>query len=121
MIRGLGNDIIEVDRIKKNIERYGLRFLDRVFTLREQRYCTSRKEPALHFAGRFAAKEAVVKAFGSGFSDGISWLDIEILNDFKGKPHAVLSTTLLDTFEEPTILVTISHCHAYAIATAIWQ
>lgn len=119
MFRGLGNDIIEIDRIKKVIERTGQRFLDRVFTRKEQDYCLHFKESFRHFAGRFAAKEAVVKALGTGLRDGISWLDIEITNDLMGKPLVQLSPSIMRQFNNPQILLSISHCDSYAMATAI--
>ncbi len=120
MILGIGNDIIEIDRIKSNIERYQQRFLDRIFTSREQAYCLKRKEPAIHFAGRFAAKEAIVKALGTGFSQGISWLDIEICNDEKGKPTVIVSPYIAEHFDCPNLSISISHCRDYATAFAIW-
>lgn len=119
-MRGIGNDIIEVERIKKNLERYGHRFLDRVYTPKEQEYSLARKEPSIHLAGRFAAKEAAVKALGTGFSEGISWLDVEILNDDKGKPIVYLSDKLNLAFKNPLIHISISHCQNYATAVAIW-
>ena len=82
---------------------------------KEQRYCLKYGEAARHFAGRFAAKEAIVKALGTGFS-GISWTDIEIVNDENGKPYANLS----QKFQNIQMLLSISHCHAYATAVAIW-
>lgn len=119
-MHGIGNDIIEVGRIRKSIERYGQRFLDRVFTPREQAYCLARKDSSIHFAGRFAAKEAVVKALGTGFTDAISWTDIEVVNDAKGKPTILLSDELQLHFDHPTIMISISHCYSYATAMAIW-
>lgn len=119
MIRGIGTDIIEVARIKAILDRYPDRFLNRVFTPDEQAYCLKRKEPALHLAGRFAAKEAVVKALGTGFSQGLSWLDIEIRHDSKGKPCVALSPMAADMFDHPTLHVSLSHCHHYATAVAI--
>jgi holo-[acyl-carrier protein] synthase len=121
MILGIGNDIIEVTRIKANVERYGERFLKRVFTEREQAYCLKRKEPSIHLAGRFAAKEAVVKALGTGFSQGISWLDVEVYNDESGKPFIAVSPRLLEQFNAPQFLISISHCQEYATAFAIWE
>lgn len=120
MILGIGNDIIEVARIKASIERYQTRFLDRLFTPREQGYCLNRKDPALHFAGRFAAKEAIVKALGTGFSQGLTWLDIEIYNDEKGKPCVTYSPKLAHLFHHPLLHLSISHCQHYATAFAIW-
>ncbi len=116
---GIGNDIIEIDRVRKCIERYGQRFLDRVFTVKEQNYCLSRKDPPIHFAGRFAAKEAIVKALGTGFTDSVTWLDIEIVNGDGGKPRVVLSEKLQRAFDNPSLQISISHCRSYATAVAI--
>lgn len=121
MIRGIGTDIIEVFRIEENIQKHGQKFLDKVYTKAEQEYCMSYRLSARNFAGRFAAKEAVIKALGSGLSHGLSWLDIEILNDSLGKPYLVLSENFKTHFENPLIHITISHCHEYATATAIWE
>lgn len=119
MIRGIGTDIIEVDRIADNIEKNGQRFLDRIFTPEEQAYCNKYREPARHYAARWAAKEAVVKAFGTGFGDTASHLDIAVINDPKGKPEIRLAKHLIETFQNPKLLITLSHCHAYATATVI--
>lgn len=119
MILGVGTDIIEIARIKANIERYQQRFLDRLFTSAEQTYCLSRKESSLHFAGRFAAKEAVSKALGTGFSQGLTWLDIEIRNNSEGKPCAFLSDKANTLFHSPQLDISISHAHHYAIAFAV--
>lgn len=121
MILGLGNDIVEIQRIKSLIAKYPRRFIERVFTPREQEYCQKRKEPSLHFAGRFAAKEAVVKALGTGFSNGLTWKDFEILPDANGKPTVFLSPAALALCEGSSLLVSISHSEQYATAIAIWQ
>jgi holo-[acyl-carrier protein] synthase len=121
MILGIGNDIIEIARIKANLDKYQDRFLNRVFTTYEQDYCLNRKEPSLHLAGRFAAKEAIVKALGTGFSQGLTWTDIEIHNEASGKPFVVSSLKVIELFDSPQLLISISHCHAYAAAVAIWQ
>lgn len=120
MIMGIGNDIVEIARIKNVLARYSQRFLNRVFTPYEQDYCIKRKEPALHLAGRFAAKEAIVKALGIGFTQGLSWLDIEIRPDSKGKPEVFFSPFALELLGQPSLLLSISHCHQYATAVAIW-
>jgi holo-[acyl-carrier protein] synthase len=119
MIRGIGIDIIEVARIQAILSRYPERFLKRVFTSNEQAYCFKRKEPALHLAGRFAAKEAVVKALGTGFRQGLSWLDIEIYHDAQGKPCVALSPLATQMFNHPILDISLSHCHHYATAVAI--
>lgn len=121
MILGLGNDIVEVARIKASIARHGQKFLDKIFTLHEQAYCLKHKESAINFAGRFAAKEAIVKAFGTGFVGGIvNWLDLEISNDSYGKPFVEITPQLNLHFDSPSLLISISHSDQYAIATAIW-
>src|SRR5438477_181350 len=78
MIKGLGNDIIEIKRVREAIRRHGIHFLNRLFTQREQDYCYKYKDPDPHFAGRFAAKEAIAKALGTGFGAHLSWVDLEI-------------------------------------------
>jgi holo-[acyl-carrier protein] synthase len=120
MILGIGNDIVEIARIRAILTRYPQRFLDRIYTSHEQEYCLKRKEPALHLAGRFAAKEAIVKALGIGFSQGLNWLDIEIQNDSKGKPTVFLSASAKELLGDLMLHVSISHCHHYATAFAVW-
>src|SRR3981189_1516710 len=78
-IIGLGLDATEIDRIADTIERYGQRFLNRVFTDGEIAYCVRRRVPGIHFAGRFAAKEAGMKALGTGHSHGVLWRDVEVV------------------------------------------
>ncbi|MBS4168889.1 holo-ACP synthase [Parachlamydia sp. AcF125] len=120
-ILGIGNDIIEISRIAKNIEQYGQKFLDRLFTNQEQAYCLQYRQSDRHFAGRFAAKEAIVKAFGTGFGTQVAWTDLEILNDPSGKPHVRLSAALeLRLPPDTQIFISISHCKEYATACAIW-
>jgi holo-[acyl-carrier protein] synthase len=118
-ILGVGNDILEIDRIRKSIQAHGQRFLDRIFTKKEQAYCLNHQDAAPRFAGRFAAKEAIAKALGTGFGDALSWLDIEILADGSGRPIATFSEKLQKQFHNPRIHLSISHCKLYALATAI--
>ncbi len=120
-MKGLGNDIIEIARIKRSIDEHGDHFLARLFTKKEREYCSQHKEAARHFAGRFAAKEAIAKALGTGFGDTLSWLDIEILSAPSGKPLVYLSERLKTTFQNPQIHLSISHCKTFATAVAIWQ
>jgi holo-[acyl-carrier protein] synthase len=119
MIKGVGNDIIEIKRIEGSIHRHGQRFLDKVFTPAEQDYCLRHNDSERHFAGRFAAKEAVLKALGTGLRDGISWLDIDIHNDEYGKPFATFSHHIDEQFGTPQIQLSISHCKEFATAIAI--
>lgn len=121
MIYGVGTDIIEVKRIAESIERFGHRFLDRIFSFDEQTYCLHHREAARHFSGRFAAKEAIVKALGTGFRGGIGWLDVEIINNNQGKPVVQLSSRLKELFDSPQIHLSISHSRDYATAFAICE
>src|ERR1700683_4941708 len=86
-ILGIGTDIIECPRIGKMIEHHGELFLRRVYTEREIRYCQARKHAIEHFAGRWAAKEAILKCLGTCWSKGISWTDVVVRNDFSGPPR----------------------------------
>ncbi|HOW36306.1 MAG TPA: holo-ACP synthase [Candidatus Omnitrophota bacterium] len=113
MISGTGIDIIEIERIEKAIERWGDGFLTHVFTDNEIAYAKEHRFPAQHYAARFAAKEAVLKAFGDNAH--ISWKDIQITNDKNGKPVC----TYRDKSFKKKILISISHTHVYAVASAI--
>jgi len=91
MILGLGNDIIDIRRIEKTIERYGDRFLDRVFTDIERRKSDARAARAASYAKRFAAKEACAKALGTGFRSGVFWRDMGVVNLASGRPTLALT------------------------------
>ena len=119
-IEGIGSDIIEVERIKKAIKRQKKAFIEKVFTKQEIQYAKKFKDSFIHFAGRFAAKEAIVKALGVGFSSNISWQDICISNDEMGKPQVTFSSKVNKRFHNPKILLSISHCHEYAMAVALF-
>ena len=118
---GIGSDIIEIERIRSCIEEHRERFLERVFTAKEQEYCQRHQESAARFAGRFAAKEAVAKALGTGIGKMLAWKDIEIINQPSGKPEVHLSPLAKERFHQPNLLITISHCHLYALAVAIYR
>ena len=119
-ILGIGNDIIEIERIRKSLEEHGDRMLSRLFTPKEQEYCLKYEDPVPRFAGRFSAKEAVVKALGTGIGKEVSWLDIEILNEESGKPYVCFSDRLKEKFPDTQILISISHCNLYVSSFAIW-
>lgn len=119
MILGLGTDIIEIERLRTSIERHGLHFLNRLFTQKEQDYCYRFQDPAPHFAGRFAAKEAIAKALGTGFGAELAWHDIEIINNELGKPIVHLAQALKQKHNSVQVHLSISHCVNYAMATAI--
>jgi holo-[acyl-carrier protein] synthase len=122
VIVGLGTDIIETVRIGQMIERHGELFLQRVFTEQEIRYCQRRKEAIQHYAGRWAAKEAVMKTLGTGFTKGVGFQDIEVSNRKSGQPAIKLRGTAQEVAKRlgiDEVLISISHCRAYATATAI--
>ncbi|MHB0959533.1 MAG: holo-ACP synthase [Pirellulaceae bacterium] len=119
---GIGTDIVECLRIAQMIERHGELFLTRVFTAREIEYCSSRKAATQHYAGRWAAKEAILKALGTGWSRGIRWCDMEIRNDAAGKPSVALAggaREICERLEIGDLLISISHCRTHATALAI--
>jgi holo-[acyl-carrier protein] synthase len=121
-VLGIGTDIIECLRIGRMIERHGELFINRVYTPLEIRYCQSRKQATQHFAGRWAAKEAILKALGTGWRKGISWRDIEVRNDRSGRPVVGLRGGARDIVEQRGIremLVSISHCRSHATAYAL--
>lgn len=119
-ILGIGTDIIAVARIRRLLDRYSDRFLNRIYTPAEQAYCFQRKDPTPHLSGRFAAKEAIVKALGTGFRNGLDWTDIEIVNDEQGKPCVRMTEKLTPLYRSTGLHISISHCKEYATATAIW-
>ena len=86
MIVGTGIDLAEIERIQKTIDRFGQRFLDRVYTAAEQEYCLRKRRSAESFAARFAAKEAGAKALGTGISRGVTWTEIEVVREASGRP-----------------------------------
>jgi holo-[acyl-carrier protein] synthase len=121
-ILGIGTDIVECLRIAQMIERHGELFISRVYTDHEIEYCSARKAATQHYAGRWAAKEAVLKALGTGWRRGIGWRDIEIRNDRNGSPSVTLRGGACEVSEESGIRrmhVSISHSHTHAMACAI--
>jgi holo-[acyl-carrier protein] synthase len=122
MIVGLGTDIVETVRIGRVIERHGELFLHRVFTDDEIAYCSKRREYLQHYAGRWAAKEAVMKVLGTGFAPGVGWKDIEVRTKTSGQPFIQLHGSVRELADQQGIgevLISVSHCREYATATAI--
>jgi holo-[acyl-carrier protein] synthase len=119
MVRGLGVDIIEIERIRALARDQGARFLDRVFTRDEIAYCSSKHDAALHLAARFAAKEAVSKALTTGWSGVFRWKDVEVSNDAAGQPRVTLHGRLRELLPSAVILVSISHSASHAVAVAV--
>jgi len=126
MIYGIGTDIIEIDRIEKAISKHGQNFISKLFTLNEINYCQSHKFPAQHFAARFAAKEAFIKALG-GKIKGMNWKDIEV--SFEGESEGEVQKSKRPVFKLYNIALkennkkgitkmhlSLSHCKSYATA-----
>jgi holo-[acyl-carrier protein] synthase len=119
MVKGIGIDIIDIKRIKNIAEKYGDKFFTRLFTDNEIKYCKSFSKSELHFAGRFAAKEAYSKALGTGISKDFGWKDIEILNDERGKPY--INKIKINQFSKYIFNISISHTDDYACAVVICE
>jgi len=121
-VLGIGNDIVECLRIARMIERHGELFISRVYTPREIEYCSARKAATQHYAGRWAAKEAVLKAMGTGWVRGLHWRDIEVRNERGGRPIIALGGGAREVCENlgiQEILISISHCRSHATAYAL--
>jgi holo-[acyl-carrier protein] synthase len=121
-IVGIGTDIVECLRIGRMIEHHGELFLTRVYTEREIRYCQERKRAMEHFAGRWAAKEAILKCLGTGWSRGLCWTDMEVRNDADGQPRVLMCGAAKDIAQRrhiSDILISISHCRSHATAYAL--
>ena len=121
-IYGIGIDIVETERIADSIERFGERFLARVFTDAERAYCDRMKVPARHYAARFAGKEAVAKTFGTGIGAAVGWNEIEILREEHGEPYVILHGEGRKTAARLGItrmLISLSHADHYAAANAV--
>ncbi|MGI5831474.1 MAG: holo-ACP synthase [Thermoguttaceae bacterium] len=121
-IVGVGTDITEIERIDRMLKKHGDFFLRRVFTPGEARYCGSGRKSAERYASRWAVKEAVMKALGTGWSEGVNWTEIEVVRDAAGKPELSLSGGAKSYAESIGIVdwkITISHCDRYAVAFAV--
>ncbi|MHC4561322.1 MAG: holo-ACP synthase [Planctomycetota bacterium] len=117
-----GIDMVECRRIKESVDQHGDRFLNRVFTKAELDYCLGKKRELEHLAGRFSAKEAVLKVLGTGWANGIAWTDIEVVNEESGQPVVRLSGRCREIADElglAKVLISISHIETHAIASAI--
>lgn len=123
-ILGIGSDIVKVSRIEKLVDRYNQRFLQRVFTAAETTYACSKARPALHLAARFAAKEAFVKALGSGLREGLNWCDIEVVNNELGQPQLKLYNYAQQACHEKlnaTTWLSLAHEQEFALAFVVLE
>lgn len=119
---GIGIDVVETRRIEGSIQKFGERFLNRVFLPGEVEYCQSMKFPARHFAARFSAKEAVSKAFGTGIGKSMGWRDLEVRRKASGEPFAVLhgdAEKMAKRLGVVEVMISLSHADEYAAANAV--
>lgn len=124
MIAGIGSDLCQISRITESLERWGYRFEKKVFTPAESEYCRSRRTPDTHFASRFAAKEAALKALGTGISQGIGWKDVEVTRQRGEAPQLVFYRKAAELIRERGIHashLTLSHDGDYALAVVILE
>ncbi|HYL10243.1 MAG TPA: holo-ACP synthase [Candidatus Acidoferrales bacterium] len=124
MIVGLGMDIAEVERVRSAIERHGQSFLRRVFTPAEIAYCEKHRNKHERYAGRFAAKEAAMKALGTGWRSGVRWQDIEVVREASGKPALALrgvAGKIAKRLRVTNISLTITHTTKEALAQVIFE
>ncbi len=124
VVTGLGIDLAEVARIQASLDRYGSRFLGRVYSPREQGYCMSRRNPAQHLAARFAAKEAAAKALGTGISRGVGWHDFEVTREPGEPPGLLLSGRAESLAADRGVLrisLSLSHTDVHATAIVIFE
>jgi len=127
MIFGIGTDLVEVERIKKELASHGEKFIDMLFTESERTYCTRAENLSIQaqcFAARFAAKEAFLKALGSGLRGGLKWKDVEVLNNELGKPEIRMQNTAQEICENAginNVHVSLSHTKESAIAVVILE
>jgi holo-[acyl-carrier protein] synthase len=124
MIIGTGIDIVEIARIRSIMEKLKDRFILRVFTAAEQEFCRAHRDPAPHFAARFAAKEALFKALGTGWAKGVTWLDVEVLRERQDAPAMTLygeAKRLSEQMGARKAHVTLSHSDLWAVAMVILE
>ena len=123
MIIGTGTDAISIPRIKRMKDKYGDKFLDRVFTSSEKEYCNKYNNSSEHYAVRFAAKEATAKALGVGFGKELDWKDIIVCNDKKGKPFIEFRNRVAKKIKENGYKchLSMAHCTDYATAVSILE
>ncbi|MGQ9798123.1 MAG: holo-ACP synthase [Ignavibacterium sp.] len=120
MVIGIGIDIIEIERIKKSIDRFGEHFINKIFTENEIKYCSSKYNKYQHYAARFAAKEAVYKALASSWQPIASWKSMEIVNEQSGIPKLVTFGKLREFLsDDKEIKISISHSDNYVTSVAI--
>ena len=121
-IFGIGIDVVEVERVASSMDEFGERFVSRIFTPLEREYCEKQKRPEIHYAARFAAKEAIAKAFGTGIGEDLSWLDMEIRRRNSGEPELFLlgdGAKFAEANNISQVKISLTHAQHYAAANAV--
>jgi holo-[acyl-carrier protein] synthase len=124
MIIGIGVDIVEIERFRKVIERLKDRFTQRIFTSAERKFCITHRDPTPHFAVRFAAKEALFKAIGTGWAKGVTWLDVEVQRDRQDAPTIELhgeAQRISTSLGVQVVHLSLSHSEQWAVAMVVLE
>jgi holo-[acyl-carrier protein] synthase len=119
MVRGVGVDIIEIDRIRKSVETIGDHFVQKVYTPSEIAYCDAKAHRYQHYAARFAAKEALSKALSTGWAGEFRWKDVEITNEPSGQPRITLHGLLRAHLADATVMLSMSHSESHVVAMVV--
>jgi len=124
MITGIGIDVVQNERIRQSIEKFGDRFINRIYTEGEKEYCNNSANPALHYAARWAAKEAAFKALGTGWSSGVKWKDVEVHRQPSGKPELHLhgeALVLAHSMGATRFYVSLTHDQLISCAVVVFD
>jgi len=124
MIHGIGTDFVEVSRIDKILQRWGDRFIGKVYSINEINYCKNKAFPAMHYAARFAAKESFLKSLGIGLGMGVKLKDIEVINNPLGSPVLKIHERIKDSLDKLGIIamhISITHTREHALAIVILE
>ena len=121
MVKGIGVDILEIERMRRSVEQFGEKILSRIFTDNEIGYCREKFNMYQHLAARFAAKEALSKALSTGLRGEFGWKDIEITNDELGKPDFMLHGLLRDKLRGHSVMLSLSHSQTHVVAMVVME
>jgi holo-[acyl-carrier protein] synthase len=119
MVRGIGVDIIEIERIRESIERTGTQFLEKIYSPAEVEYCNAKAYRYQHFAARFAAKEALSKAVATGWAGEFRWKNVEIINNPSGKPDIILHGSMRELLGTARVHLSMSHSDSHVVAMVV--
>jgi holo-[acyl-carrier protein] synthase len=121
MVRGIGVDIIEIERVRRSIESTGRGFLEKVYTGGEIAYCDGKAHRFQHYAARFAAKEALAKALSTGWAGEFRWKDVEVTNEPSGQPRFALHGRLSESLAGASVMLSLSHSESHVVAMVVIQ